>query len=87
MSPKEPRDKSATEPASFEEALARLENLVQRLEGGDVPLEDSLHAFEESQRLIQFCEKKLQSAEQMLRQLSREADDALGSDEHGGASS
>lgn len=67
-------------PESFEAAIERLEELVAKLEQGDVPLEESLTAFEEGQRLIAYCEKKLQTAEQVLKQLSKEAEDALGKD-------
>jgi exodeoxyribonuclease VII small subunit len=65
------------EPKSFEEALNRLESLVRELEDGEVPLEKALAAFEEGQVLIKFCEKKLQAAEQTLKQLAKEAPEAL----------
>jgi exodeoxyribonuclease VII small subunit len=65
------------EPKSFEEALNRLESLVKELEDGEVPLEKALAAFEEGQVLIKFCEKKLQAAEQTLKQLAKEAPEAL----------
>jgi exodeoxyribonuclease VII small subunit len=61
------------EPASFEEALARIEGLVKELEEGDVPLEKALAAFEEGQVLIRFCETKLKAAEQTLKQINRDA--------------
>jgi exodeoxyribonuclease VII small subunit len=78
MSPREPKTSSAAgDPASFEAALVRLEELVAELEGGDVPLEKSLLAFEEGQRLIKFCEQKLQAAETSLKQLAGDAADAL----------
>ena len=66
------------EPESFEAALARLEELVEELEAGNVPLEKSLQAFEEGQTLIKFCEKKLSAAEKVLKKISREADEELG---------
>jgi exodeoxyribonuclease VII small subunit len=66
-----------TEPESFEEALERLEELVEELEGGNIPLEKSLQAFEEGQVLIKFCEKKLNAAEKMLAKLSQDAALAL----------
>jgi exodeoxyribonuclease VII small subunit len=72
---------SDEEPKSFEVALQRIEELVSQLEAGDVPLEESLKAFEEGQRLIKFCEKRLNAAEQVLKQISKEADEALGDDE------
>ncbi len=64
--------------ASFEAALGRLETLVGQLEGGDVPLEQSLQTFEEAQRLIAYCEQKLQAAEKALKLLSKDADSELG---------
>jgi exodeoxyribonuclease VII small subunit len=85
MSPREPKAPAAENaPDSFEAALSRLEELVSELEGGDVPLEKSLQAFEEGQRLIKFCEQKLQAAEKSLKQLASEADTAL--DANGGSS-
>jgi exodeoxyribonuclease VII small subunit len=65
-------------PENFEAALVRLEALVEELEAGEVPLEKSLAAFEEGQKLIQFCEKKLSAAEQVLKKLSKEAREVLG---------
>ncbi|HEY3295878.1 MAG TPA: exodeoxyribonuclease VII small subunit [bacterium] len=78
MSPTESQKNEAGQPPSFEAALERLEKLVSNLESGDVPLEQSLQAFEEGQRLIKFCEQKLQTAERALKQLAKEADEALG---------
>jgi exodeoxyribonuclease VII small subunit len=77
-SPKSPDQQNG--PESFEVAIERLEDLVAKLEQGDVPLEESLTAFEEGQRLIGYCENKLQAAEQVLKQLAKEAEDALGKD-------
>ena len=65
------------EPANFEQAINRLEELVKELEEGEVPLEKALEAFEEGQVLIKFCEKKLQVAEQTLKQLSKDSGDVL----------
>ena len=42
----------------FEEALCRLEELVKKMEAGDMTLEESLKAFEEGTRLARFCAKK-----------------------------
>jgi exodeoxyribonuclease VII small subunit len=78
MSPHDPQKKSAHDPATFEEAIERLEALVSEMETGDIPLEKSLLAFEEGQRLIKFCEQKLKTAEESLKQLAQEAKDALG---------
>jgi exodeoxyribonuclease VII small subunit len=77
MSPRESEKKAPLEPESFEAALERLEELIHDLEQGDVPLEKSLQAFEDAQRLIAYCEKKLQAAEKALKQLAKEAGEAL----------
>ncbi len=64
-------------PESFEDALRELESLVAKLESGEVPLEESLSAFEKGQRLLRFCEEKLSKAEQLLVRLSRDAEGRL----------
>ncbi len=51
---------------SFEDALAELEQLVDRLERGDISLEDSLAAFERGVNLTRFCQNALQEAEQKV---------------------
>ncbi|MBS03982.1 MAG: exodeoxyribonuclease VII small subunit [Gammaproteobacteria bacterium] len=54
------------EPFPFEAALAQLEALVARLEGGELSLEDSLTTFEEGIRLTRQCQQALRSAEQKV---------------------
>jgi len=49
--------------AKFEECLQRLEKIVQQLEKGDVPLEQSLTLFEEGMHLPSTCRKELEQAE------------------------
>lgn len=58
----------------FEEAMKRLEDIVQSLEGSDLSLEDSLEIFEEGVKLIRFCSKKLEEAEQKVTMLVKESD-------------
>ena len=60
--------------ADFEAALAELEAIVQRLEQGELSLEDSLRQFERGVALTRSCQKALQQAEQKIRVLSRSAD-------------
>jgi exodeoxyribonuclease VII small subunit len=57
----------------FEEAMKRLENIVESLEKGDLPLEESLKVFEEGMKLLHFCSKKLEEAEQKVTMLIRES--------------
>lgn len=59
----------------FEEALGRLEELVKRMEAGDMTLEASLKAFEEGTRLARFCAKKLDEAERRVDLLLRQGDE------------
>jgi exodeoxyribonuclease VII small subunit len=53
----------------FEEALEGLEKLVGELEGGNLPLEDSLRTFEEGVRLVRVCSERLKAAELRIRQV------------------
>ena len=57
----------------FEKAMERLEEIVQNLEGGDLPLEDALKAFEEGMRLAKFCSLKLEEAEKKVTLLIEES--------------
>ena len=50
----------------FEEAMKRLEQIVQQLERGDAPLDQSLALFEEGTKLIKSCGAALDKAEQKL---------------------
>jgi exodeoxyribonuclease VII small subunit len=59
----------------FEEALGRLEELVKKMEAGDMTLEGSLKAFEEGTRLARFCAKKLDEAERRVDLLLRQGDE------------
>lgn len=54
----------------FEASLQRLEEIVQRLESGDMPLEESLRVFEEGMKLAAFCSKKLEEAEKKVTLLT-----------------
>ena len=55
---------------SFEEAMARLEEIVKYLESGNAPLDKSLELFEEGVTLVKLCNSKLDSAEQKVRFLT-----------------
>lgn len=54
----------------FEDALARLEEIVASLEAGDADLEAALKLFEEGISLVRTCDKQLKEAEQKLEQLN-----------------
>jgi exodeoxyribonuclease VII small subunit len=53
----------------FEVALKRLEEIADKLERGDIPLEDSLKLYEEGQKLINLCREKLSKAEAKVKEL------------------
>ncbi len=57
---------------SFEESLASLEAIVEQLEHGDLPLEQSMELFEQGLKLSQVSQQKLQQAEQKLQILLTE---------------
>lgn len=59
---------------SFEQALARLTALVERLESGELPLEESVAAFEQGVELSRRCEALLDQAEQRLQVLNSSDD-------------
>ena len=61
---------------TFEQQLARLEEIVAALEMGDAPLADSLKLFEEGTKLIAGCTKQLDQAEQQVVKLMKGADGA-----------
>ena len=62
---------------TFEEALARLEELVLRLEGGELPLEESIRVFEEGQKLLRLCADLLGTAEQRVKEILKRADGGM----------
>lgn len=64
---------------TFESAMERLEDIVAGLEGGNLPLEESLAAFEEAVGLVRFCNETLEKAKQKVRILT-EGDDGVMSD-------
>ena len=56
-------------PLDFEQSLAELQQLVERLESGELSLEDSLSAFEQGIRLTRECQAALGQAEQKVQML------------------
>ena len=62
-------------PESFEAALFQLEQVVARLEGGEVPLETALADFEEGVRLTRHCAEQLGAAERRIEILMKQGDE------------
>jgi exodeoxyribonuclease VII small subunit len=57
----------------FEKALAELETIVQRLERGDVALEESIQIYERGEALKRRCETLLREAEARVEKITRDA--------------
>ena len=57
---------------TYEQAYKRLEEIVEKLENGSVPLEESMKLFEEGTKLANFCNSKLNAVEQKFTQLITE---------------
>ena len=62
---------------SFEEALAELEQIVRRLEGGQVKLDEAILSYERGALLKRHCEKKLNEAQQRVDRIVIGADSVL----------
>jgi exodeoxyribonuclease VII small subunit len=68
------RDREDPQELSFERALERLEEVAQRLEGGDLELEAALAAFEEGVGLARRCAEQLREAERRIEVLTQDGD-------------
>ncbi len=60
----------------FEQALAELENLVERLERGDLPLDEALKTFERGVELTRYCQSSLKAAQQKVEILLKRSGQA-----------
>ncbi|BCU81596.1 hypothetical protein JIR001_13790 [Polycladomyces abyssicola] len=67
--------RQSVESLPFEEAMKRLETVVEQLESGEVPLEEAIRLFEEGMRLANHCGKTLDRVEQQVEMLVRENGD------------
>jgi exodeoxyribonuclease VII small subunit len=56
----------------FEDALKRLQVIVETLERGDLPLEQAMESFAEGMQLVQMCHKKLEEAERKVQMLVKD---------------
>ena len=61
----------------FEDAMKKLEGIVERMEKGDMSLNESLKMFEEGVKLTRFCSQELHKAEKRVELLSRDAEGKL----------
>lgn len=61
------------EQMSFEQALAALEGIVQQLERGDVPLDESITLYERGEKLRAACQKRLDAAQARIEKIVTDA--------------
>ncbi len=57
----------STPPKTFEQAMAKLDEIVAAMQNNELPLEDALNAYKEGSKLVQFCQKKLTDVETQLK--------------------
>jgi exodeoxyribonuclease VII small subunit len=60
-----------TDELSFEEGMKRLEDIVETMEGGELPLETLMEKFEEGTRLAKVCEDQLAKASVRIQQIEK----------------
>ncbi len=75
--PKNSEAASGSEGLNFEQALQKLESIVESMEGGDLSLESMMAKAEEGFRLAQSCQAKLTEAELKIQQLEQKAAGSL----------
>ena len=63
-----------SEPIVFEDALAEIDAIVEKLESGEIALDNSLEMFQRGMQLVDFCSKKLNDVEEKLKVLLEGAD-------------
>ncbi len=64
----------STAKLSFEDALTQLEQIVETMESGEVPLAELLAKFEDGNKLLKVCESRLKDAELKIEQLKKQKD-------------
>ncbi|HLU79713.1 MAG TPA: exodeoxyribonuclease VII small subunit [Burkholderiaceae bacterium] len=69
LQPGKNEEHAADLPRDFESALAELEALVVKMEGGALSLDDSLQAYERGVELARICQQRLDAAEEQVRVL------------------
>ena len=62
---------------SFEESLKELEEIVRKLEMGDVPLDDAIDEFHKAMVLVKNCDNKLNDAKESIAHLVKENGDVI----------
>lgn len=79
MAEKKRKDDIST--LNFEDSIKQLKEIVERIEQGQIPLQDSLEQYEKGMALINRCRGILQKAEKRIEKISKEQDEAEEADE------
>ena len=66
------KEKENKQELSLEEAFARLDELVEKLEDRDVPLEESFQIYKEGMYLLKSCNEKIDKVEKKMQQINAE---------------
>ena len=64
-------DKLKMEDMSFEDAIQELETIIDKLESGEVPLDETIALYDRGSELKKYCELKLQTAEEKIQRISK----------------
>ena len=59
---------------NFEDALKRLEDIVRKLESGDVPLDQSIDLYSQGEKLRNLCQKRLEDAQAKIEKITLDRD-------------
>ena len=70
-------DKSKEKSLDFEKSLAKLENIIEALEDGELPLNESIKTFEEGVKLTTHCQELLTKADLKIQKLLEKDDGSL----------
>ncbi len=70
-------DDAAIAALSFEDALARLENIVRQLESGEASLDNSINLYTYGEKLRNACQKRLNDAKSRIEKITQKADGSL----------
>ena len=65
------------EDMNFEDSLEKLEEIVNKLENGDVPLDEAIDEFKKAMDLVKLCENKLNSAEEAIAKIVHDNDEIV----------
>lgn len=77
------KENADVQQVSFETAFKRLEELLEKLNSAETPLEDALQYYEEADKLINLCNRRLNDAERRIEKLIKNRNDDVLMDDRG----